>query len=195
MVSGYTDDPELYARYPIKRFNRMQDLKRYDTDAMLPQIHAVEFLGEPQYGGGKPVAPQEVWQKLAPYQPSRLATTVTLSEERTGLPRDPDDREFKFAPRDAKLAFALPQWREAPLHVFRIDADETHDVDHAAENVKLVIEDRIAVVGVYIATKDRRLRAAMEANALDLIRHEHETEYDPGNDEDDLMRFRSHLKN
>jgi hypothetical protein len=39
--------------------NRLQPFERYDTDAMLPRIHAVEFLGEPQYGGGKPVAPQE----------------------------------------------------------------------------------------------------------------------------------------
>ena len=367
-VSGYTDDPERYARYPIKRFNRMRDLKRYDTDAMLPQIHAVEFLGEPQYGGGKPVAPQEVWQELAPYQPSRLATTVTLSEERTwryyaGLsdyphydayrvlapaadswrsydrwdgqqirwrspletigdmtrslrelnrprpiaywsqgahdgwgswlsPRrrsptpdelrsqawhglsnritslywfnlslkslskfpdliepitrvnreirliddillagdafeyrriesdgkpswdlnsiasphaallvahdlayraDPDDREFKFAPRDARLAFALPQWLEAPLHVFRIDADGTHDVDHAVENRKLVIEDRIAVVSVYVATQDKRLRASLQANMSDLIRQENETGFDPGNHEDDLQQLRSHL--
>ena len=82
-VAGYTDNPDLYAQYPLKRFNRMQDLSRYDADEMLPQIHAVEFLGEPQYGGGRPVPPQEVWDELAPYQPSRLATSVTLSEERT----------------------------------------------------------------------------------------------------------------
>ena len=81
-VGGYTDNAELYERYPIKRFNRLQPLTRYDTDAMLPQIHAVEFLGEPQYGGGRPVPPQEVWEQLAPYQSSRLPTTVTLSEER-----------------------------------------------------------------------------------------------------------------
>lgn len=82
-VAGYTDHPDLYRRYPIKRFNRMRDLSRYDRDELLPQIHAVEFLGEPQYGGGRPIPPQEVWQELAPYQASRLPTTVTLSEERT----------------------------------------------------------------------------------------------------------------
>jgi hypothetical protein len=49
---------------------------------MLPRIHAVEFLGEPQYGGGKPVLPMTVWEKLAPYQRTRLATTLTHSEER-----------------------------------------------------------------------------------------------------------------
>jgi hypothetical protein len=81
-VGGYTDNPELYARYPLKRFNKLADLQRYDADAMLPQIHAVEFLGEPQYGGGRPVHPMEVWRQLAPYQSTRLATTVTHSEER-----------------------------------------------------------------------------------------------------------------
>jgi hypothetical protein len=82
-VGGYTDQPEIYARYPIKRFNRLGDRSRYDTDAMLPTIHAVEFLGEPQYGGGRPVPPQEVFDQLAPYQTWKLPTSVTLSEERT----------------------------------------------------------------------------------------------------------------
>ncbi len=81
-VSGYTDNPSLYARYPLKLFNRLQPLERFDRDDMLPRIHAVEFLGEPQYGGGRPVPPQEVWEAFAPYQPTRLPTTVTHSEER-----------------------------------------------------------------------------------------------------------------
>jgi hypothetical protein len=81
-VSGYTDNPQLYSRYPLKRFNKLADFDHYDTDSMLKQIHAVEFLGEPQYGGGRPVDPMEVWRQLAPYQPTRLATTVTHSEER-----------------------------------------------------------------------------------------------------------------
>lgn len=79
---GYTDNPEQYAKYPLKYFNKLEPFGHYDTDAMLPRIHAVEFLGEPQYGGGRPVPPQEVWQRLAPYQPTRLPTTVTHSEER-----------------------------------------------------------------------------------------------------------------
>ncbi len=82
-VGGFTDRPEVYSQFPIKRFNRMQALDRYDSDAMLPNIHAVEFMGEPQYGGGRPVPPQEVYDSLAPYQASRLSTSLTLSEERT----------------------------------------------------------------------------------------------------------------
>ncbi|HRI87989.1 MAG TPA: hypothetical protein PLJ47_02000 [Candidatus Hydrogenedentes bacterium] len=78
---GYTDT-ELYAKYPLKYFNALQPIEAYDVDEILPRIHAVEFLGEPQYGGGRPVPPQEVWEKLQPYVTSRLATTVTHSEER-----------------------------------------------------------------------------------------------------------------
>ena len=84
-VRVYTDQigPDgLYTRYPLKYFNKLQPFSHYDTDAMLPRIHAVEFLGEPQYGGGRPVPPQEVWKALAPYAATRLPTSVTHSEER-----------------------------------------------------------------------------------------------------------------
>lgn len=80
-LPGYSDTP-LYTHYPLKYFGAMKPFEFYDTDEMLPRIHAVEFLGEPQYGGGKPVAPQEVWEQLHPYATTRLATTVTHSEER-----------------------------------------------------------------------------------------------------------------
>ncbi|MCY2954683.1 MAG: hypothetical protein NTU53_22355 [Planctomycetota bacterium] len=81
-VPGYTDNPALYDRYPLRLFNRLWPLDKWDTDAWLPKIHAVEFLGEPQYGGGRPVPPQEVFDKLLPYRDSRLATSITDSEER-----------------------------------------------------------------------------------------------------------------
>jgi hypothetical protein len=79
---GYTDNTELYNRFPLKLFNRLQPLTTFDSDAWLPKIHAVEFLGEPQYGGGHPVPPQDVYDKLLPYRASRLPTSVTHSEER-----------------------------------------------------------------------------------------------------------------
>ncbi len=81
-VAGYTDNAELYSKYPMKLFNRLWPVEDWDKDEWLPRIHAVEFLGEPQYGGGRPVAPQEVFEKLVPYRTSRLATSVTNSEER-----------------------------------------------------------------------------------------------------------------
>ena len=81
-VPGYTDNPELYARYPLKSMNRCQPFERFDTDEGLSRIHAVEFLGEPQFGRGRPVPPMEVWRALAPYRGTRLPTSVTHSEER-----------------------------------------------------------------------------------------------------------------
>lgn len=81
-VEGYTNDPARYARYPIKSFHRMTPLEKFDSVEWLPRIHAVEFLGEPQYGGGRPVPPQEVWEAFQPYRGSRLATSVTHSDER-----------------------------------------------------------------------------------------------------------------
>ena len=81
ITPGYSDT-DLYERYPLKYFNALTPFDVYDTDAMLPRIHAVEFLGEPQYGGGRPVPPQVVWEKLHPYAVTRLPTTVTHSEER-----------------------------------------------------------------------------------------------------------------
>ena len=80
-VSGYSDSA-LFERYLLKYMNRLQPLYHYDTDAVLPRIHAVEFLGEPEYGGGTPVAPQDVWKAFTPYAPTRLPTSVTHSEER-----------------------------------------------------------------------------------------------------------------
>lgn len=84
-VPGYTDQtgPDgLYARYPLKYFGGLKPPSHYDTDALLPRIHAVEFLGEPQYGGGRPVPPQKCWESLSVYAPTRLPTSVTHSEER-----------------------------------------------------------------------------------------------------------------
>ncbi|MFO0910368.1 MAG: hypothetical protein U0794_18820 [Isosphaeraceae bacterium] len=80
-VPGYSDTP-LFPKYPLKYMNRLQPFDRYDNDAMLPRIHAVEFQGEPQYGGGRPVPPQEVFTKFLPYGRTRLPTSVTHSEER-----------------------------------------------------------------------------------------------------------------
>ncbi|MFM8250622.1 MAG: hypothetical protein ACKOBW_03380 [Planctomycetota bacterium] len=81
-VPGYTDNEQLYGKYPFKLCNRLWPLEEWDTDQWLSRIHAVEFLGEPQYGGGRPVPPQEVFDKFLPYRSSRLATSVTHSEER-----------------------------------------------------------------------------------------------------------------
>ena len=119
-VRGYTDAPDVYARHPFKRFNRLADLERWDRDDVLPWIHAVEFIGEPQYGGGKPVAPQEVWRLLAPYRDSRLHTSVTLSEERTwrfyaGLSDHPHFDAYRVTAPAADAWSRYERWEEGPI--------------------------------------------------------------------------------
>ena len=119
-VPGYTDQPERYDRHPIKLCNRLWPLEEWDTDAWLPKIHAVEFLGEPQYGGGRPVPPQEVWEKLAPYQPSRLPTSVTLSEEHAwryyaGLSDYPHYDAYRVIAPAADAWGAYDRWEGASI--------------------------------------------------------------------------------
>ena len=57
---------------PMKRFNRLWPLNRYDTDEMLPTIHAVEFLGEPaiDLGGLRREMFTLVLQQLAVWAPA-----------------------------------------------------------------------------------------------------------------------------
>ena len=110
-ISGYTDNSALYDRFPIKLFNRLWPLEKWDTDEWLPKIHAVEFIGEPQFGGGKPMPPQDVFDKLLLYRISRLPASVTLSEERTwrwyaGLSDYPHYDAYRV------VAPAADAWRE-----------------------------------------------------------------------------------
>ena len=84
---GYTDQTGpggLYTRFPIKFFGSLRPIERYDRDDMLPRVHAVEALGEPQlvFDAGE-MLPQEVWEALDQYGSSRLPTTVTLNDETT----------------------------------------------------------------------------------------------------------------
>jgi hypothetical protein len=84
-VPGYNDQAgpgSLFARYPLRAFNALMPLEAWDTDARLPWIHAAEYLGEPQLAGWGRVAmhPQEVFTRLQRYAPTRIASTVTLSD-------------------------------------------------------------------------------------------------------------------
>lgn len=81
-VPGYTDNPGLYAQYPLKLFGRLFPPEEYDHEEMLFTIHGVDCVGKPQYGGRRPLEPQEVWQALLPYQRTCVPTTLTHSEER-----------------------------------------------------------------------------------------------------------------
>lgn len=119
-IDGYTNDPERYSRHAIKSFNRMMPLEKFDTDEWLPRIHAVEFLGEPQYGGGRPVPPQDVFDAFLPYRSSRLATSVTHSEERVwrfyaGLSDYPHFDAYRIVAPAADSWRAYDRWEGASI--------------------------------------------------------------------------------
>lgn len=368
-VAGFTDRPEEYAKLPLKRFNRLWPPSRYDTEAMIPTIHAVEFLGEPQYGGGRPVPPQEVWEKLAPYQPGRLATSLTLSEERTwryyaGLsdyphydayrvtapaadswrsydrwdgqkirwgspletigtmtrslrelsrprpiaywsqgahhgwggpfnPRrsspnpdelrsqawhglanritslywfnlslksivkfpdliepitqvnrevrllddlflegdafehrrlerdgkpswdldsiatrdtallvvhdleyraDPEIREFRFEPREARVTFRRPSWLTGELSIFEVSHAGTREVLHSVTDATIEIGDTVRVVGIYVATQDKDHRERLDRRHRELVEKEKRSGFDPGGNPEDLERLKAFLE-
>jgi len=79
---GFSDNDSLFSIQPLRFFGHLHPWQRYDLDSLLPRIHGIEFLGEPQYGGGTPVDPQKVLMQLLPFAPSRIPTTLTHSEER-----------------------------------------------------------------------------------------------------------------
>ncbi len=86
-VPGYSDqsgETSLYARYPLKYFSNLKPINDFDKDELLPRIHAAEWLGEPQYPNPEDnESPQRVYDESSAYAASRLATSVTLSDEST----------------------------------------------------------------------------------------------------------------
>lgn len=84
---GYTDqsgESSLYSQYPLKYFSNLKPIADFDKDELLPRIHAAEWLGEPQYPNPEDnESPQRVYDEGAEYASSRLATSVTLSDEST----------------------------------------------------------------------------------------------------------------
>lgn len=364
-VPGYTDNAALYAKYPLKYMNRLQPLEQYDTDTMLPRIHAVEFLGEPQYGGGRPVPPQDVFSAFLPYGSTRLPTSVTHSEERVwryyaglsdyphydayrvtapapdswGLydrwggerirwgapletigdmtrslrdlnrPRpiaywsqgahagwdryggrartsptpdelraqayhalaqritslywfnlslkslvkfrdliepitrvnreirlmeelliegdafeyrrelrdaqlswdvasvtgpngalffvldldytaDPQEKVFKFKPRESVFTFRLPSYLSRPAEVFRLDAEGMHNVNFQLQDGRLVIRDTVTVTGIYLAAPRTGLRERLQARHAELIRFERSFDFDPAVRDSDFDALR-----
>jgi len=119
-ISGYTDlnGPDgLYTRYPLRYFSNLLPIEHYNSDELLPRIHAVESLGEPQYGGGKPVPPHECWKALSIYAPTRLTTSVTHSEERVwrfyaGISDYPHYDAYRVTAPSADSWFNYERWGE-----------------------------------------------------------------------------------
>jgi hypothetical protein len=99
----------LYTLYPLKFFGNLNPATN-DTDAVLPLIHAVRFLGEPQNeASGQTKHSQAVQTALLPYKPSRLPTTITLTDESfwsqyAGLSDFPNLKAFRV------VAAAADEW-------------------------------------------------------------------------------------
>jgi hypothetical protein len=111
---GYTDT-DLYDRYPLKYMHTLKPFERYDTDEMLPRIHAAECLGEPQYGGGTPVPPQNCVEDLLPYTKTRIPTSITHSDPSTwrdymGLADYPHYDAYRVSAPSADLWWKYDRW-------------------------------------------------------------------------------------
>ena len=118
-VPGYTDQlgaGGLYTFYPLKRFGKFEPASTFDKDEMLPIIHGVDCVGEPQYAGnGMPRFPQTVFLALQPYAATRLTTTVTLGDESSwrrysGLSDYPNFVAFRVAAPAADDWPAYDRW-------------------------------------------------------------------------------------
>jgi hypothetical protein len=102
---------------------------------------------------------------------------------------DAKQRVFKFGPpRDVELSFRLPAHLRKGVHVFRIDADGSYAVQFAIDGDRIVIEDRICKVGIYLVTKDGGLQEDLERKRQELQRYEQSMDFDPADNPEDLLR-------
>lgn len=116
---GYTDT-ELYDRYPLKYIEPLTPFDVFDTDETLARIHGAEFLGEPQYGGGTPVPPQDVLDDLYPYTSTRLTTMMTNSDESiwrdyAGLGDYPSYDAYRVSAPSADFWWKYDRWGDKPI--------------------------------------------------------------------------------
>ncbi len=184
-VPGYSDTP-LFDKYPLKYMNRMQPFARYDTDSMLPRIHAVEFLGEPQYGGGKPVSPQDCWKAFSSY--------ALFALDRAYTP-DPEERVFRFGPpREVTFLFPLPAYLRAPAEIFRVDADGVTQVKHQVDAGDVEIRDRVSRAAIHVVAAKPGERARIETRRQALIAGENALGFDPAGTPADLAVLQEMLR-
>jgi len=118
-VAGYTDDTGaegFYTRYPLKRMSELKDVEYFSSDAMLPGVHGVDCLGEPQMG----VSPMDSWKALRHYHYARYPTTVTLSEDKgfreyAGLSDYPHFDAYRVSAPAADSWFGYKRWPDGPV--------------------------------------------------------------------------------
>lgn len=71
ITPGYSGT-DLYHRYPLKYFGAMKPLETYDTDEMLPKLHAVEFWVNRSTAGGVPCPRRRSGRNCIPSPPPAL---------------------------------------------------------------------------------------------------------------------------
>jgi hypothetical protein len=110
---------------------------------------------------------------------------------------DPKRHEFVFTPRQGTFAFRLPSWLAATetqsADVFRLDADGSHDVTHEWKEGKLVSQDQIDGVGVYVLAIEPGKRTNLDDQAAHLREWETQTGFDPANRDSDFEELRALL--
>jgi hypothetical protein len=105
---------------------------------------------------------------------------------------DPRSRTFVLKPpRRAAFEFPVPAWLGPDLDVFRVDADGVHGVTSVvAEHGRVGIEDRLAGVGIYIATPEPDLRKELSDRRHELAAEEDRLGFDPARNPEDLESLR-----
>ena len=109
---------------------------------------------------------------------------------------DPQTNTFRFTPREGTFTFSLPTWvgSKATATVFKVDADGVHDVSASIEAGRATIKDTVSVVGIYIATSDPGLRAALQQRHAELLAREASFSFNPGTRSEDLEQLRAAAK-
>ena len=81
-VNGGTEEffnkKDLYEKYPVKTFSRLQEYSRTSIESVIKRIHGEEHFGEPQFDK-KPA--QEMYNYYSFFRHSAFPSTLTLSHE------------------------------------------------------------------------------------------------------------------
>lgn len=106
---------------------------------------------------------------------------------------DEATRTFRFDSRKGQWEFDLPIWLHGASKCYRVDADGVHDVQYRFESVRVVIEDNVDVVGIYVVAKDSSdgvsLRETMELTRKGMLERNGSLGFDPIANGEDLKKL------
>lgn len=107
---------------------------------------------------------------------------------------DPQEKVFKFTPREGTWRFKLPAWLHKPAEVFRLDANGLHDAELTPEPGAITIRDRVSAAGIYVLAPAPGLRGRLEARHAELCRFEQSLGSDPARQAADLETLQHLLR-